>query len=570
MSAPAPSPRFLHDTMTLRFSRSALCAAACAASAAPSLRADETPPADPPATVTPKDFGALRGVVFFDDPAALEKTDVPAIAGADFSRAPGFKTPAAEEAARALIGRKLDRDLIVELRNRLSEAFASGKGAPTVRVSVPVQEVKDGVIRVALIRGRVGKVTVTGANWFSEDGYRRKLAVSPGDPVRPDQIDEGIADINRNRYRSASATLVAGEDPGTMDVALETREKAPFTFNAGYSDTGQMSTGDGRVTAGAEWGNAFGNADTLTYQFTASPGSALFRSHAAGYAHTFRNGHSVSLNANYAFVNSALPPPLNQSGESSAASLRYTVPLPDWLSVRNEIAFGPDYKRSNTNLVFSSMPVFDSLTEIVQGAIDYRAQRPDDYGMTGFTASLVGSPGGLAGANDNAAFEGQRAEASATYAYLNLSLSRTTRLPGKLTWTTTLRGQLSTDNLLGTEQLGFGGAASLRGYDEGEVYADQGLLVRNELVSPPLDFGKDAWAGSFQGFVFWDYGRAIIRKPVTGERQNYSLSSVGPGIRLSFTSHLYAEAAYGWQLIDTGLNPRGRESRGHVSVSATW
>src|SRR3546814_12068299 len=100
--------------------------------------------------------------------------------------------------------------------------------------------------------------------------------------------------------------------------------------------------------------------------------------------------------------------------------------------------------------------------------------------------TLVLSPGDISDRNTDAAFQAQRAGARARYTYLNAGLNRHTRLPGDFTWVFDLRGQVTSTNLLGSEQLAMGGAGSLRGFDEGPVYVDEGFVLRNALRHPPM------------------------------------------------------------------------------------
>lgn len=515
------------------------------------------------------DLGPLLGLVVVDDPAEVITAGRPGVRGVDVSQAGALADAGLVAKLQAAIGQPLDKEMIPTLRQIVGEHYADST-ALLVRLVLPVQEVQDGVLQILLVRTRVGQVNIEGQKWFKEARYRSALGVSAGEDFYPGKLNAGLERINTNSFRAATAELAPGAEPGLTDITLRVQDRLPVRLSAGYNDSGTVSTGADRVFTGVTWGDAFGRDDTLSYNFNTTPGTNVLRSHTLGYAATLPWKHELSFNASYSDMRSILPPPFDQRGQSRSAGLRYAVMLPDLGPARQGLSFSADYKRSDSNLLFSSMPVFGSVTEIVQGTVGYNYNRPDKIGSTMFDLALTGSPGGLAGRNHTADFQSQRAGASARYASISIGLARTTALPGQFVWRSSIRGQLATDNLLGSEQLGLGGAASLRGYEEGEVYADQGVLLRNEVNLPPLRFGRDYWRGLAQSYLFWDYGYGLVKNPLPGEKDRFSLSSVGAGLRFGVNRHFSLGFDYGWQLIETGLNSLNRSSRGHLNANLSW
>jgi hemolysin activation/secretion protein len=123
--------------------------------------------------------------------------------------------------------------------------------------------------------------------------------------------------------------------------------------------------------------------------------------------------------------------------------------------------------------------------------------------------------------------------------------------------------QLSSANLLGSEQLGLGGATNLRGYEEREANGDNGAVLVNELHLPPLRWR----AGSeWDPWVFLDAGVVSSHARLPGEPGRLTLASAGLGLRYKLSDHFNLRAAYGWQLKDSGVSDGRRSSRGHISV----
>ena len=108
------------------------------------------------------------------------------------------------------------------------------------------------------------------------------------------------------------------------------------------------------------------------------------------------------------------------------------------------------------------------------------------WGKTTFGLQGYFSPGGVTDLKSDAAFDDARKLAEAQYAYARFNLERATRLPADFSWIVRGIVQVATGNLLASEQLGMGGYATARGYEEREGNGDQGWFVSNELRSPPF------------------------------------------------------------------------------------
>lgn len=477
-------------------------------------------------SVATPDLGQLHGLVVVDEAAEIVADGRPGVRGVDVADAGPFADAGLVSRLETLIGRPLDTELLPSLRATVGGYYADNR-ALLVRLVLPVQEVRDGVLQILLVRAKVGDVAIEGAKWFSEEQYARAFGLAAGDELDVAGANAALDRVNVNPFRSATVELSPGAELGVTDVTLRAQDRIPLSLTAGYSDTGTTSTGHDRLNAGLTWGNAFGRGDLLTYGYGTTPDWHILRSHSLSYVTTLPWGHRLTLSGNHADMGSKLPFPFDQQGRSSGGSVRYEFALPGWGRLSHGVSVGADYKRSDSNLLFSNIPVFGSLTETVQSVLGYNGFVPDAWGHTRFGATVTYSPSGLATHDNTADYGGQRAGAEARYTYVSLELARTTRLPAGFSWNSSVLGQIATTNLLGGEQLALGGVSSLRGYEEGEVYADEGLLLRNELHLPAFTFGKERLTGRLRPLVFWDYGYGFIHDPLPGERERHSLSKCG-------------------------------------------
>jgi len=134
---------------------------------------------------------------------------------------------------------------------------------------------------------------------------------------------------------------------------------------------------------------------------------------------------------------------------------------------------------------------------------------------------------------------------------------------------------LANHNLLPSEQLGMGGYATARGYEEREGNGDQGYFISNEIRTPAINLShfftkSPLLEDKVQLLGFWDYGEIQNVDLLASEKPHYFFSSVGPGLRYTLSRHFSLRFDYGWQLIHTGLGPPGQNSRAHLGVVATY
>jgi hemolysin activation/secretion protein len=453
--------------------------------------------------------------------------------------------------------------------------FYRAHDRPLVDVTIPEQDITGGVLHLSLLESRLGAVRAEKNHWFRSSLLEAQVRSRPGEAIYASHILEDLQWLNNNPFRQVNAIYTPGKTFGTTDLVLETQDRFPIRFYTGYENTGTAITGSERWLAGFNWGNVLGLDQLLSYQFTTSDDFKSSLSHSFSYniplpwRHTLMFFGSLSQSDAPVVVNLQQ---FNSGGESSQASFRYTVPLPGVSWLKQDLFTGFDFKRSNNNLDFGGIRVFDKNADIFQWIAGYECQARDRLGVTTLNATGFYSPGNLDASNTDPIFTQSRAFAQANYFYSRLTLERLNRLPAE--WSLDLRAtaQWSDGNLLASEQLGVGGSTSVRGYDEDVARGDAGWLLSAELRTPPLKFlgrlgGRYAREDALQLLGFLDYGGARNHTLLAGEDLQQNLSSIGIGIRYSVTTYLSIRCDYGWQLLDIGA---GYSSRGSVGVTLSY
>lgn len=525
----------------------------------------------------------LIGIVFVDATAKIQSA-APRIQGVQALGIGILNKPTFSKVS----GQYLGQPVSIKSINMLVKdviLFYRENDRPVVDVVVPEQDITTGVLQLVVVEGKVGEVRVEGNKWFSSKLLAGEVRTRHGEPIRASKVLNDVGWLNQNPFRDVNVVFTPGSELGTTDLVLKTEDRFPVRFYAGYEDSGNDLTGDERFLAGFNWGNVFGIGHQLNYQFTGS--SDVFdpdadfeniRAHSFSYLAPLPWRHTLNVFGSLSKSESeALP--FGLEGSSAQVGFRYTVPLPNITKhYRHEVYAGFDWKQSDNTLEFGFVPVNATTTDVGQWVFGYRSSLSDPWGSWSFGPEVVWSPGEYFGHQTDSEFQAVRPNASNDYTYFKFDVGRVTRLPWDFSLSNQFTAQISNSNLLGSEQMNFGGYSSVRGYDERELNnTDEGWIVRNELRTPPVSifkiFGFESVKDQLQFLGFFDYGSARAYNGNVTRQDGLAvgsetLASVGPGIRYSISNYLSLRADYGFQLNDAG-NDR-RDSRWHVGVIVSY
>jgi hemolysin activation/secretion protein len=518
----------------------------------------------------------LRGVVFVPSPheVATGGTEAKGVVlrGVTVPAPDHFNACVQPYLGRALTKGKLDA-LIADVIS-----YYRAHDHPIVDVIVPQQEITNGVVQLVVLEGRVGKVSVAGNKWFGDDEFLTSVRLRPGDSISSRELQSDVDWMNANPFHSTDVVYHPGKGLGETDIVLQTQDRFPLRPYVGYEDSGNAATGFDRYEVGFNWGDAFdlGLGQQLNYQYTTSGDGESLRSHAGSYVIPLPWRHTLTFFGSYADTKGELPPLLNLNGSSYQISGRYAMPLPTLscskMTLKETFSLGFDYKYNDNSLEFGGEGAGTTLVNVSQFVFAYDGTLSDPYGQTTLNESLFYSPGGWGNHNNDEAFDASHPGATADYVYDTISLQRLTRLPENFSLLLRATLQLSNSNLTPSEQLGFGGYDTVRGYDEREVNTDEGYVFTTEVRSPPISIGQIFHCHEFQDqlqfLAFWDCGEASNHDPLPGEESEIALSSVGGGLRYTINTYVSVRFDYGFQLTNTGFdNDHGSRSDLGVVVS---
>ena len=495
---------------------------------------------------------ALRLLVLSPDGRPIQPAR---LTGVDDAAVPALATPAARAVTAGFLGQPIDEDLLADIRDGLNTYYAS-IGRPFVTIAIPEQDAADGTLRVDVIEKKLGRITVEGNRWFADQVYTGAIRTRPGDPIDTGSLAADTDWINRDDHRHATISVGPGDDDSTYDLTVRAKDRLPLEVILAADNTGSADTGLYRIGLSVDWSNALWRGDALTYGFLTSTDQFRLLENSLSYTAYLPWRDSVTI----AFVNADTRGKAIESfggtsvnGHSDIVSFRYGLALPGSPGFSHRIDLGYDFKTTNTNILAGGALVFPTTSELNQFVIAYTARRGDRFGVTAATAMFVASPGNLTPGNTESALGAQQPGASPTYVYGRVSLERLTNLPSDTAWNVRLTAQYSSDTLLASEQLGFGGSQSIRGFVDLGATRDTGISVQNEFRLAPVKFQTSTDAGAMVPFVFLDVGAGRNRRELAGAQRSWlEMVSAGPGLTRHFTPNTALRLSWGFPLIRNG------------------
>jgi len=154
------------------------------------------------------------------------------------------------------------------------------KGFLVIGVSIPAnQDITDGVLKVIINIGRLGKVKACGAKYYSDEKLASKIRIKKGEYLRKDKLLADLNWINQDPFRFCDVILEEGEEIGQTDITLCTKDCRPFRFFSGYENTGNQIAGSSRFLTGVNIGITHIMTERAVYKLNDFPikfkGSAL-------------------------------------------------------------------------------------------------------------------------------------------------------------------------------------------------------------------------------------------------------------------------------------------------------
>ena len=478
------------------------------------------------------------------------------------------------QAIQPYIGGQVTQERLNQMAQQMVRVYRNS-GRPAVDVSMPAgQEMTDGMVQVIVSEATLGNVRFEGNCNFDNCSLMQHTWLQKGQSIYVPCIANELTWLNRNPYRHVTASLQPGHQPGTADVVYNVCDENPISYYVGFSDSGPQTTGRERLSVGFDYANAFGKDRRLGYQYTTDAElSGRIGVHSLTYQVPIpENRDTWNVYAEWGDVDTTFDSPVGMRNQSEGhfwqLSGRYQHVLCEEHCRLDEMVMGFDFKGADNFADYGLFPAVNSGPEVhtfnlMAGLSSF--QQYDD-GYTKYGGELFVSPGGMLPNNDSRDFKRVRREAKSTYAYVRGYLERLYDVNHKSDFFFRLTGQVASGPLLPSEQLGFGGFNSVRGYDMRTLNGDSGYILNMEYRTKPVVgcwYDKPA---SFTALAFSDIAQQANLDSGAAMPDDEFFASVGVGLRFEVDRNCSIRFDYGLPLRSVEADRKHNNGRVHLGA----
>ncbi|WP_334108140.1 ShlB/FhaC/HecB family hemolysin secretion/activation protein [Methylobacillus sp.] len=462
-----------------------------------------------------------------------------------------------EAAVYPFLGEDKTIDDVEGARAALEKSFHDA-GYLTVFVNTPEQEVTNKVVRLEVQEGRVEKLRVVGAKYYSLGAIKARVPqLAEGNvPYFPD-VQRQMAGLNAQEDRQVAPVMRPGKTPGMVEIDLKVEDKLPLHANLEVNNRYMANTTHSRLLGSVRYDNLWQLDHSLSLSFQVTPESLdETKVFSANYLIPTAGGnywaiYGVISRSNVDVVSGVGG--INVVGDGDILGVRYINPLPAPLlsGYFHNLSVGVDYKDFDEVIGLNGSNVDRMPIKYLPFYAGYDSTLQTTSTTTQLNLGLTFAIRGLV-SDEEAFFNKKNAlHTESSFAHLRGDLKHTYRLPKDWQAMGRLSGQAATGQLISNEQFFLGGADTVRGYYEATAVGDKGLFGVAELRTPSLTRWLGMDSGELYASLFYSAGYTSVFYPGPRERERLQLASAGVGLQLKKWHGIYANLDLAWALKPT-------------------
>jgi len=478
-----------------------------------------------------------------------------------------------EKVTKQYEGKELSIKGLQKIADLITDEYRK-KNFLTSRAYIPAQTIKDGILIIKVVEGKVGSIKIEGNKWFKTSLIRKNVTLKENSNFDYAQLQKSLTYLNELPDRNAKAVLVPGQQAGTTDVVIQVKDRLPIHVGFEYDNYGSRFIDNDRWMGIVEHNNLFGFDDKLYASLQMSEYSA-YKLRTFRYLFPFNRNNELGFYYAYSKV--------KLLGDFEAVDSRGTTELysafynrvlhsSDNADVRYTLGF--DYKHIH-NYLLGTLSSRDD-TRVFKNSLDINLA--DKWGRTIINPEIdAGVPGMFGGLHYKDPISSRGDLAGGKFVKGTMNLFRLQPGPFQTAFLWKNQMQYSNYNLVAAEQFQIGGPTSVRGYPPAEFTGDEGYYTSIEWSIPfyfipkkltvPMAKNKKLY-DALRFVTFYDRGVAHLHTPAAGEKKYTTLKSWGYGLRLNLNENLTARVEVGYPL---GKKPTdGKNAHPWVEVTSKF
>jgi hemolysin activation/secretion protein len=442
-------------------------------------------------------------------------------------------------------GSNLTIDDLRGLAARIADHYHQN-GYFVAQAYLPSQDIKDGVVTIAVIDGQYGKISLRNQSNLS-DGLAMDLIgdLNSGDPIVAAPLENRLLLLSDLPGVTVRSTLVPGAAVGTSDLLIDVTPGPRVNGSVDADNAGNRYTGEYRLGATVNLNEPTGQGDVASLRVLTS-GSGFKYARASYQAQAGKAKVGVA----YSVLDYALGKEfesLQAHGTAKVASVYGSYPLIRSRNTNLYAQLGFDAKTFQDR-VDSISSVSDKKAHVLTAGL--YGDHIDHLGGGAMSTYALALSGGKLDiqTTELRTLDGITSQSNGNFSKLAFSAARLQSLSPSVSLYASLSGQLASKNLDVSEKMELGGMYAVRAYPEGEAYADQGYVLNLE-ARWQLPMFYEQQSGSMQLIGFVDAGSVMInRDPWTAESNRRTLSGTGIGLNWTSANNFVLKAYYARKL----------------------
>jgi hemolysin activation/secretion protein len=158
---------------------------------------------------------------------------------------------------------KARAELQMEYRNR---------GYPTVSVTVPQQQLTNGIVKIRVFQGWLSEIAVLGNRFFSSNNVRRSLPSLKEHTILNGTVFQAELDrANANQDRQIYPELSPGPSANTSDLTLKVKDRLPVHGKIELDNQNSPGTPELRINSSLVDNNLWQHEHSIGLQYSFSP-----------------------------------------------------------------------------------------------------------------------------------------------------------------------------------------------------------------------------------------------------------------------------------------------------------
>ncbi len=435
---------------------------------------------------------------------------------------------------QAAFGKPISLQGVQRLAEQMEQAYRAA-GYILVQVIVPPQEIEldQGILQLQVVEGQIQRIIFTGDSPHAAQNQlnRYALQIEDEDPITYQTIDHFLVLANQIPGIDVSATLVPVKGKiGAADLLVNIQQ-TPISGFINFNNRGTSYIGPGQASFGAAIYDILG-ADTFAITGATSTSNPKQLVYSNFNYDVIVGKYGTEIDPNVSITQTQPGSSLSMFdmyGESEKYSLNVYQPL--YVSTPQNLTFESElYHLNSFNSVFQSEQLYnDNITGVLFG-LEYQGVFWGTYNdinaSTTIGLPILGAPSSL---SNPSTINGQT-----EFVKFDLLSSQIHYLTDHLSLAVNSQMQLTSQALLASEQIGYGGPIFGQAFIPYVISGDNGVMG-----SVALRYDLPTFSGFrlIQPQIFYDIGAVTDNNAPSGLENGASGQSLGVDVNTQFAQN---------------------------------